>query len=91
MGSDLTSDQMSRDEYERRFKARIVARCTAPITAAEIAEAQARDPEFTPWTMEEAERAAQAEWDGVSFEEHAEFFENDPEGAADEEMSNWSD
>lgn len=86
-----TEDPVSPEEYERRFKARIVERCTAPMTAAEIATARENDSEFELWTLEQAERMAQAEWDGVSFEEHAEFYVNDPEGAADEEMSNWSE
>lgn len=45
-----------------------------------------------PWTKEDAERAAQDAWDAVSFEEHiAGGYEADPEGAAAEEMSYWSD
>ena len=64
---------LSSDEYERRFKARIVERLTGG------------------WTPASAAEAAQAEWDSVSFEDHAVSFENDPEGAADEELSYWGD
>ena len=37
------------------------------------------------WTYEQAQHCV----DAVSFEELSEYYEDDPQGAADEEMSNW--
>jgi hypothetical protein len=66
-----TTEPVSRDEFERRFKAHIVSK-------------------LCPVTLEEAQKMAQAEWDAVDYEEHSSGgYENDPEGAADEEMSYW--
>lgn len=69
----LSSEEVSREEFERRFKAHIVDK-------------------LCPVTREEAQKMAQAEWDTVTYEEHSSSgYENDPEGAADEEMSYWSE
>lgn len=82
-------------EFERRYKARIVELLLRPLSAEELSEAQeraaAQGMEFEPWTPEEAQRWAEDNWLAINFEEHSEGFMNDPEGAADEEMSNWSD
>lgn len=41
--------------------------------------------------IERAGEGADAVADAVTFAEWADGFEEDPEGAADEEMSNWTD
>jgi hypothetical protein len=67
----LAADPVSREEFERRFKARIIRK-------------------LCPVTLEEAQKMAQAEWNATDYEEHSRgCYENDPEGAADEEMSYW--
>jgi hypothetical protein len=38
-----------------------------------------------------SEEGAQMQVESATFEEHSVFFEDDPEGAADEEMSYWTD
>lgn len=82
---------IERAHWERRFKARIVARLTQPLTDEERAEALARDPDFEPWTQRQAEDAAADEFAAVSFDDLIEGFEEDPEGSADECLSNWEE
>lgn len=83
---------IERAEWERRFKERIISRLTQPpLTEQEHAEALERDPEFTPWTREQADDAAGNEFAAVAFSDLLEGFEDDPEGSADECMSNWGD
>lgn len=77
---------MERAEWERRYKAHIVERCTS----AKAAE-HAKQHNYEPWTVEEAERAAQGDLDGAGYEYLVESFEEDPERSADESMSNWDD
>jgi len=83
--------KLSPEEWERRFKARIVERLLVPVTDEERKIALAYDCDWEPWTPESAAGAAQAEWDSRNPEDHAEYFEDDPEGAADEELSCWGD
>ncbi len=73
---------MNSEEWERRFKARIME-CLKPF----------RDEGTTGegWTQAEAERAAEGEWAGMDAEEHMRGFEEDPEGAANESLSYWGD
>lgn len=89
MADNRTSEQHA--EWERRFKARIVERCMAPLSDAELREARERDAEFEPWSLEMATAAANAEFEAVEFEEIYEHYENDPEGSADECLSAWSE
>lgn len=79
------------EEFERRFKARIVSELMKPLSEEEIERAKKADPDWTPWTTEEAEAVAEDQWDSVDFDEHYSGFESDPEGAADEELSYWGD
>lgn len=58
---------METEEWERRYKSRIVERSGA------------------------SEAAAHETLIAVPIDEQMDGFENDPEGAADEEMSNWTD
>lgn len=61
-------------EYERRFKARIIA-------------VLSNMPTF--WTPEQAKEAADDEWESDDFEHHAYMYDDDPEGSADESLSCW--
>lgn len=79
---------MTFEEFERRFKARIVERLLMPQEAIPGDEMQEEEEIFT---SKEAEVVAHDQWTSVSAYEHADGFEDDPEGAADEEMSYWSD
>lgn len=80
---------IERVEWERRFKERIVTRCMQPLNEQERANAVALNPDFTPWTREEAEDMAGNEFAAVYFGDLLEGFEDDPEGSADECMSYW--
>lgn len=70
---------MTEQEWQERFKSRIVERLTV---------------EDTKWTREEAIAAAQAEWEGLSGsvgeDAHWALDEN-PEDSADESLSYWDD
>jgi hypothetical protein len=65
---------ISEQEWERRFKARFLAVLLKPPTT---------------WTPEEAQAAADSEWEACEPGELMDGYENDPEGAADESMSYW--
>lgn len=66
---------LTREEWARRFKTRF----------AEILE-------DSDWSKEDAEEAAEHEFEAHEvFEDLYEFYENDPEGSADESLSYWTD
>ncbi len=88
---DRTLTSTERAEWERRFKARIVERCMAPLSDQELHEAREHDPDFEPWTVETATNAANAEFEAVDFEDIYEHYEDDPEGSADECLLAWSE
>lgn len=70
------AQQITGEEWARRFKARIVARLTE---------------EGSAWTPEQAEAAAQDEYGACSAADMLSGYENDPEGSADMALSYWTD
>ena len=72
----MCADRILDDEYAVRFKARVIVRLTGVDSI---------------WTVGQACDAADAEWEACTPDAHREMFEDDPEGSADEAISNWSD
>jgi len=77
--------ELQGDEWEIRFKERIVERLT------QVGNVGGPVSSDTNWTVKKAREAAEAELEVIHEEGINPGFENDPEGAADEALEAWEE